>query len=306
MGMGNPLQYTNPSLQDPQIGAYQLLTNNPNIESIKPYSYLSNTLINSYNSYAGYPIRQDRIGSTEHPFLFDNPIISNPTVFISAHSDSSIGISPTDEPNKYSLFQVTAAPNNTNAGTRSRSTINLGYKTLFSLDEEQQLQFQLNFDYLVYNYGKLGNTITNSSQINAGYYDEDWFYPYLILVDKHYKVIDSVKLDSTSNTTFNYDKTFTLPKGQYGFGLRSSGWSTLYRYWQEQMIHGPINFNLLSTKPKKATAYYNSWDAYKLFDTPNLYRSTNPGYRGGSGTSPLMRPANSLPIGTIQIHKLKL
>jgi hypothetical protein len=68
----------------------------------------------------------------------------------------------------------------------------------------------------------------------------------------------------------------------------------------------PINFNLLSTKPNKASAYYNSWDAYKLFDTPNLYFSTNPGYRGGSGTSPLMRPANSLPIGTIKIHKLKL
>ncbi len=306
MGIGRPLQYTNPTLQDSQIGAYQLLTNNPNIETIKPYSYLSNTLIDSYNSFAGYPINRDKIGSTENPFLFDNPIISNPTVFISTHDLSSIGISPTDEPNKYSLFQLNSSANNTSAGTRSRSTINLGYKTLFSLDEEQQLQFQLNFDYLTYNYGKLGNTITNSSQISAGYYDEDWFYPYLILVDKHYKVIDSVKLDSTSNITFNYNKTFTLPKGQYGFGLRSSGWSTLSRLWQEQMIHGPINFNLLSTKPKKATAYYNSWDAYKLFDTPNLYRSTNPGYRGGSGTLPLMRPSNSLPIGTIKIHKLKL
>ena len=306
MGIGKILRYIHPTFQDPQIGAYQILTNNPNIENIKPYSYLSNTLVDSYNSYFGYPITTDRIGSTDQPFLFDNPIISQPTVFIVPNANSVVGIVKNDEPNKYNLFQNNPSNNTTNAGTRSRSTINLGYKTLFSLDEEQQIQFQLNFDYLTYNYGELGNTVTDNSQINAGYYDENWFFPYLILVDKFYKVIDSVILDSTSNTTFNYDKTFTLPKGQYGFGLRNAGWGSLNSYWREQMIHGPINFNLLSTKPNKASAYYNSWDAYKLFDTPNLYFSTNPGYRGGSGTSPLMRPANSLPIGTIKIHKLKL
>ncbi len=306
MGIGRPLTYTSVAGSVNLVGTYQMYTNSPLVESVKPYSYLSNTLVDSYNQTHGFPIYRDRIGGTNIPFLFDNPILSQPFVFMSSHDAGFTGIAKNGTSNEYSLISSIATSRVYDAGTRSRAIINGGYKALFSLDEEQQIQFQLNFDYLTYNYGHLANTITNTSQINAGYFNVDWFYPYLILVDKNYKVIDSQILNSTSNTNFNYNKTFTLPKGEYGIGLRVSGWNTLNRFWQETLIHGPINFNIFSTKPSKTSVYYNSWDAYKLFETPNLYYSTNDGFRNGAGTKALIRPANSLPVGTLKIRKLKL
>lgn len=303
-GMGDGFSYTNPTIAIPQIRAYQTITNNSKFEPMKQYTNISNTVIDSYRSYRGYPIWYADVVGTETPTLLNDNRLHYPVVWINQLYQSQIGlINP--EPNEYHLFQSLVA-SGYNAGTRSRATLNGGYKTLFSIDEEQQLQFQLNFDYLTYAYGNLGNTITNTSQLNAGYWDNNWFFPYILLIDSKNKVIDSQILDSTTNVNFNYNKTFTLSPGEYAFGLRIFNWGTLNKFTQEQIVHGPIDFNIYSTKPTKVNAYYNSWDAYKLFETPNLYYSTDNGFRNGAGAKSLMRQANSLPVGTLKIRKLKL
>ena len=304
-GMGDNFSYTNPNIGQPQIITYQTITNNSKFEPMKQYTNVSNTVIDSYRSYRGYPIRYaDNVGGTEIPILINDNRLHYPMVWINQLYQSQIGLM-NPEPNEYHLFQSLVS-SGYNAGTRNRATLNGGYKTLFSIDEEQQLQFQLNFDYLTYVYGNLGNTITNTSQLNAGYWDDNWFFPYILLIDSKNKVIDSQILDSTTNVNFNYDKTFTLAPGEYAFGLRIFNWSTLNKFTQEQIVHGPINFNIFSTKPTKVNAYYNSWDAYKLFETPNLYHSTDNGFRNGTGAKSLMRQVNSLPVGTLKIRKLKL
>ena len=303
--IGENLYYTNPNAGQSQIQTYQQITNNSKFEPVKSYTDISNTVIDSYRSRVGYPLNSDIQSGTPHPLLFNNQnLLHNDVILINQLAQSFVGIY-NPEPNKYHLFQSLIA-SSYNAGTRSRSGLNAGYKTLFSIDEEQQLQFQLNFDYRTYAYGNLGNTITDNSQLNAGYWDNDWFFPYILLIDRNNKIIDSQILDSTTDVNFNYNKTFTLVPGEYAFGLRIFNWNTLNRYAQEQLVHGPIDFNVYSTKPTKVNAYYNSWDAYKLFETPNLYYSTDNGLRNGAGAKSIMRAANSLPVGTLKIRKLKL
>lgn len=301
-GRGAFYNYSNMSLNNTFYKNYSNAINNPNFElHTNSYSLTSNTLVESYRHYYGY--LQIPLLNIDRPILnpFDlelkQPVVHNFTA-------ENIGVSLLKE--SPSLFKmIVVNPYAYNAGKRNRSPLNI-YKLLFILEEEQTIQIQCDFDYQLLKDTSQQKYPYNASQQNAGYFNNEWVRPNLLLIDStSYIILDSEPLLSQSFTSLSYDKTLTLPAGEYAFGLTKDNGATDYQYWTDLLNHSPIDIKMFSTNPDKLFAYYNSFDAYKLFDNPGHYYPTND-YTSYSNPQSRIKRSNSIPVGKLKLRKIKL
>jgi len=290
--------YANTTLYNRIADTYPsfLIYSNPNIESFKNYRTLSNGgEIHPYYLDNGLTsiIARDSNILRYYPYDFT---IKQPLIRLGGGNFPSILYK--ESTNKYGVIASTPP------SPSVRQIPNL-YTSRFTIKKEQDINIQLDFEYFVTLF-KLYDRSQDTTNSNRGYGyggDLNWSGIKVILYnDSGAFILDKDNLTSLVNTPYSYNKTFTLEPGNYSFGIH---YYTSVREGHKIFEHSPISYNILSTDPNNLVVLENNFDAYKMLESRAYGVQqiiTNPNL----GPSTVGRAANSLPVGTLKIRKLRL
>ena len=178
------------------------------------------------------------------------------------------------------------------------------YTAYFKIHQTQNVKFYTKFDYSRPDWWEYKRNVTNVNAIAQGLDYAMQKQPRILLANVLNKnIIDKVELSSTgSNHNALYNKTHSLPPGEYIYGLQSDD-ATGYNL--KLMEHGPIDFNIFSTSPTTMEVYSSNWDYYTLLDN-KPYSPMEANISTNRGKYKALRASNTLPTGTIKIRTLKL
>jgi len=275
--------------------------NNPNLEPFKYYGLGSDSfyLHKSMYNYGSLIPQNSQIGA---PDLYkNNPLTKRDDLVLFSRQYPMATICK-EESGRYGIYPID------NAGYAVNNQANYNHPFLyyckFSIYDTQDLKIYTNFDYFRPQYfGYSGNSWDNN-RIRRGQYVEKSYYPRVTLLHGDTKkIIGKEELSYYGENTLTYNKTHTLTPGDYIFTLSYEDTSM----WRAIQIfnHGPIKFNLFSTKPSKAEVHYNNWNVYELLDGKSL-TPTEDMVATNAGKFKPLRASNTLPTGNIKIRTLKL
>ena len=274
-----------------------IIYSNLNIESFKNYRILSN-------------------GGEIHPYYLDNGLTTHygrdsnvlryypndittgqPLIRLGGYNFPSLLYK--ESANRYGIINTVSG---TSPGTQSIPNL---YVSRFKIEKEQDINIQLDFEYFI-TLLKLYDRSNDTTNFNRGYGyggDLNWTGVKVILYnDSGAFILNKDNLTSLVNTPYSYNKTFTLEPGNYSFGIH---YYTSVREGHKIFEHSPISYNILSTDPNNLVVLENNFSAYKMLES-RAYGTqqiiTNPNL----GPSTVGRAANSLPVGTLKIRKLRL
>lgn len=292
-GIENPAAY--PTITP---GLYQY---NPNIEDIKFYGKYTNFMNYHKNSlmFYGTPYYGN---SHWFPTFVKKSVINNQPLIIPSFNRGNVPyVVKNPSPNIYSVYKVyPQAGYNTN---QSQYGLPFIYHAKIKLYTDQEIKIYCSFDYNRPSYFEFGGNFYDNNNVRRGYFSPEFYYPRTVLVeDKISKIIAKEELSETGDSTLIYNKTHTLPKGEYTFALQlEDSIGSMVKAFE----HGPIDFNIFATNPSQVKVYYSNWDSYKMFEgqpIAPLERFTDTRV----GKFKTLRASNTLPTGTIKIRTLKL
>ena len=289
--------YHNTAVYNQVADAYRTtgVYSNPNIEPLKEYRVLSNRgeissyyLDNGINSNYG----RDSNVLRYHPYDFTT---KQPLIHLGGYIFPSFLYK--ESPNRYGIINITAP----SPSTRAIPDL---YVSRFVIKQAQEVNIQLSFDYLVTLF-KLYERSQDTTNFNRGYGygDLNWTSFKVILYDENGAfILDRENLNSVTNTSYNYNKTFTLDPGNYTFGIH---YYTGHKENHKVFEHGPISYNILSTDPSNLVVLENNFDAYKMLES-RAYAPKQIITSPNLGPSTVGRAANTISGGKLKFRKIKL